>query len=760
MGRKSREKREDRDCTQHRDQPCDFIAENMAQEPLRAAWKNLLLIAIVSIAVYSNTLSMDFVSDDLTQIKENTLIRSLKNIPQFFTTEVWYGVKGYNQTPYYRPTFTFSLAIDYFFWGEKPSGYHLTNVLLHMLAASAVYFLSLKILKNKTAAFLSGILFSVHPVHSEAVTWIAARNEAITALFMSASFYAYILFKERQKNGYLPVSVLLFFGALLSKEMAITLPGLIILYEVCFDNKEWSRKIKYLVLFIVPVAFYFVLRFMFLEMAIWQSVPLAYRVYTGSGIVADYLRLLVLPLDLKVHYDMPVKRMLVDAGVLIPMFMISAIVTGIFVLRKHDKRIVFSLLWIFIALIPVSGIPTLIWPSLMAERYLYIPSIGFTMAAGLLLSMLTAKLQDSKIAIKRFLRLRYTAIIKAAIVVLIMLLAAQNYRNNYAWKDQMSLAARTVKDAPNYEAGYNDLGVEYTKIGRLEDAERNLKSALKIRPYYSEGLNNLGIVYRKQKRLDEALNVLLSSKKIDAKNLQTLNSLGLTYIDMGRYEDAIKEFNLAIGIEPRYAELHNNLGVVYIKLGRFDEALKELALALKLEPAYAEAFNNLGLVYLKMGQNEGAKREFQNAVRIRPDYAQALENLDYLSGRETRGAEEADNHYNRATEYMSKNMLNEAVNEFRIALRLKPDDPEVYNNLGAVYAKMGKLQDAEREFENALKLKTKDAGINYNLGTIRMKLGKIDEAVVNLRAAVGLAPDNPLFKKALDRVYEMQKSRS
>jgi len=716
----------------------------------------LVLIALVCLAVYSNTLFMDFVWDDLPQIKENVLITSLENIPRFFTTEVWKGVKGGdNITPYYRPVFTLSLALDYFFWKLNPFGYHLTNILLHLLVTAGVYILSVRLLKDKTAALFSGLVFSVHPVHSEAVSWISARNESLAALFMFSSFYLYILFKEKGKVRHIGISLVLFFLALLSKEMAITLPALLFLFELCFGTGTWKKKLKLPVLYGTMIVPYLVARTMVLDISSWQNEPVLWRIYTSIGIVANYLRLLILPVDLKVFYDIPVQKTLLGPDVIIPLLLLSAVFTAAVVfLRKYDKRLFFGLLWIFIAIIPVSGLPVLLLPAPMAERYLYMPSAGFAIAVGAGLSMLMTKTR--KAVGPPSSGLKKDVIIKLMATSLIFLFFILNFQRNYIWKDQFSFANNVVKDAPNYPGGHNDLGVEYVKMDKFDEAIREFQSALSLRPEDSEALNNLSIVYRKLSRYDEAIKALRDSVRINPRNAKAFNSFGLVYTDLGRFNDAIQEFNSAIKIELRYAELHNNLGVVYIKQGRFDEALKEFELALQIEPRYAEVFNNLGVTYLKMGKIDAAKREFQNALRIRPDYVEANSNLNLANQGQSGNAEKINTHYSRANELLSQGRFDEAIKEFRIALKQRPNDAEIYNNMGAAYVKMGRLGEAAKEFENALRFRTGDAAIHYNLGLIYMKQGKMNESVAHLKIAVSLSPGKELFKKTLDRAYELR----
>jgi len=717
-------------------------------------WRHIVIIAVVAATVYSNTLFMDFVSDDLYQVKENTLITSLRYLPEIFTTEVWRGVKGGdNLSPYYRPIFTLSYLVDYLFWGKRPFGYHLTNLLLHVAVSLIIYFLSIKFLSHKGVAFLSSLLFSVHPVHSEAISWIAARNEPLAALFMLSSFYFYILFREEKRFGLFYISLFLYLLALLSKEMAVTMPLLILFYEICFGSESWNKKIKWPLLFLILLIPYFIVRSAVLEVSSWQSIPLLWRVNTGIVIVVKYLKLLIFPFDLKVYYDIPIIKNPFEPQVILSMIILAIIFVSIFIMRRRNKIIFFFLLWIFITIIPVSGIPTLILPSPMAERYLYIPSIGFVIALSycmVILKNLGQKVADVRLSghVRKVM-----PVINTFIIFFIGLLFILNYQRNYVWKDQLSYATMVVKDAPNSPGGHNDLGVEYAKQGRIEDAIRELRIAINIKPDFSEALSNLSALYRRQKRYNDAIETLQASLRLKPRNVSALNNLGVVYTEMGRFDDAIMAFNSAMKIEKNFAEVHNNLGVVYLKQDKLEEALKEFGIAIQLEPNYAEAYNNLGVVHLKKGELQEAKKEFQNALKIMPGYKEALDNLASI---ERYNNEEVNTHYNLGNEFLSQGRFREAIDEFKKALKQRPADAEIHNNLGAAYIRLGQIEDAAGAFEMALRYKPDDAAIHYNLGVVYMKQGKASAAIKHLEKAVNLVPERELFKKTLDRAYKMR----
>lgn len=436
------------------------MAEGEKGTSHRAEWLSICVILVLSLMVYANTLRMDFVYDDLLQIKELPLIRDIRNIPQMFTVEMWQILGG--ESPYYRPLFFISFALDYFFWKENPFGYHLTNIILHAAISLHVYLLARRITESRAAAFTAGLLFAVHPIHAEATAWISARNELLSALFMLFSYLTFILFLEKGKKTILFISLLSFFMALLSKEMAITLPLLVFLHVWCFTEGRWEKKLVWPSLYCAAVAPYLLIRASVLDIQSWGSHPLSWKICTGVGIVVSYIRLLFFPVNLKVFYSIPIQKTFFSADVLVPLMLLLAIIISVIASWKYDSKLFFCLSWIFITLLPVSGFVTLLHPALMADRYLYIPSVGFCMAAGILFSKLVREEGRS-----RTLRRVVTYPIGASVIIILL---ALTLRRSHDWENQHSFMVNMVKDAAGTYFAHYFLGNLYKEDGRVEDA--------------------------------------------------------------------------------------------------------------------------------------------------------------------------------------------------------------------------------------------------------------------------------------------------
>lgn len=491
---------------------------------------------------------MDFVYDDLLHIKELPLIRDIRYIPRLFAGDMWQILGG--KAPYYRPLLYTSFSLDYLFWKENPFGYHLTNILLHAAVSLLVYLLTRRIAKSRVAAFAAGLLFAVHPVHAEAVTWISARCDLLAALFMLFSYFTFILFLEKGKKTTLSISLLSFFLALISKEMAITLPLLIFAHVWCLTDGRWKKKLVLPSLYCAAVLPYLLIRVMVLDIQSWGSHPLYWKICTGIGLIVSYTRLLLFPANLRVFYTNPIQKSFLSPDVLVPFLLLSAIIVIIIVSRKYDKRMFFCLLWTYVTLLPVSGFVTLLSPALMAERYLYIPSVGFCMAGGILFSKLLHA-EERGWHLSRVVNLTGTAVI--------IMLTVFTSRRNHAWENQHAFMVNMVKDAAGTEFGYYFLGTLYKDDGRADDALREFAKALALNPNLVEAHYSMGILYAGKELLSEAEKEFQLTLMLTPKNVKAYNNLGVVYAMQGKMNEAVVQFEKALHLDPDDAFARENL---------------------------------------------------------------------------------------------------------------------------------------------------------------------------------------------------------
>jgi len=525
---------------------------------------HFLIIALLIITAFANVFSMEFVWDDITQIKENRNITSISHIKEVFLQDTGTATSnGEDFTPYYRPLFTISLMIDAFIWGKNPFGYHLTNVLLHLEVTLLLYFILLAVFKNRTIAMTSATVFSIHPVHSEAVAYISARTHLLCAFFSLLSLYFYVWNRQTKKKFAFVASMFFLIFAMLSNEMAVVLPAIFLLYEISFKQRD-ERKFLYPLLFFLVASAYVVIRFLVLNSHVWVELPIEERTLTGFDVILRYLRLMILPVGLKVFYEIPLQKELFSFKVVITFLLLIFHVLMAIYFWKKSKALFFGLLWIFITLLPVSDIPAVIYPSLLAERYLYLPSVGFAVMSGCLINYLFeyAKNRFDYPKYQRFKRFSYGL----AVFISLSLISLSIIRNA-PYKNDEELWKMAVRQEPSSIYSHYRLALAYEDAGKIENAKDELEYVFQKNPQRlikdrllflykrlglseAQGLYRLGVIYLKDGIYNSATVCLLKAVKSDDKLAEAHNALGIALIEQGMYADAVAAFKKAVKLNP------------------------------------------------------------------------------------------------------------------------------------------------------------------------------------------------------------------
>ena len=508
-----------------------------------------LVVIFSSLAVYINSLSGDFIWDDIEQIADNPVIKDIRNIPSFFTSDLWRLISNPTiGSYYYRPFFLLSLAVDYNLWELNPFGYHITNLILHAISSFMVYLLGRRLFSNHIPAFIGSMLFAVHPVHIESIAWISGRTDPMAAVFFLLSFYLYILFRDGKGFIMLIFSLIAYFFSLLSKEIGITLPLLLFVYELSFKQQqdkhshppltkgEWGdfrdnriRILQIAGMYLVISVAYLYIRALVLGEAIGQSSsspPIDKRIYTSFGIILDYIWIMILPVNLKVLYDTPLKESFFDWKVIFSLFLLAAVFISTLLSYRKDKTVFFIAVWFFITILPVSNIVPL-KPTMMAERLVYIPSIGICLLGGLV------SYKICRIGSPLF---SYS---KAFIPIMFSILSLITFQRNKLWANETVYFEKAVEDAPQNAYAHHNLGDVYRKTGRMKQAISEWQKAVEIYPLHPEANNSLA-------------NVALMQ---------------------GDYPEAVRRYRVALKGRPENSESHYNLALALERLGNTDEAI-------------------------------------------------------------------------------------------------------------------------------------------------------------------------------------------
>ncbi len=556
------------------------------------------LIAFLSLLIYQNSFRAGFQFDDFKAIVENASIRDLRNLPLIFRD---------NGT---RPVLFLTFALNYHFGGTSEWGYHLVNLFLHILNGILVYFIIVGMSKayssdhlNQKAnsvALLSSLLFVVHPIQTEAVTYIISRSSVLCTTFYLLSLYLFIKARGEgqetpsifpSRKGYLLFSIFFFPLALLTKELAATLPFILFLYDFVFifRHKPESLKERFrLGLYYLP--FWMVLMlFLILRYRIFGALgntefsrSIYSNLLSGLHVMVGYLNLLFFPHNQSADPDFSASTSLGEPAVLFSTAIIAIIV--IIALRLHKKipLLSFGILWYFIALLPTSSIVSL--QDVMAEHRAYLPSVGFFLTMGVLITKFSAS-RAGELSF-RFSSLR----MMGTLILILMIFSLGTIKRNPVWGSNIKLWKDAVKKAPLKDRVHANLGLGYEQRGLLDEAITEYKKCLRINPVNVEAIFDLGNAYHKKGWLDKAIAQYRKSISLDPQHTKSHFNLGIMLYKRGLNYEAIKEFEETLRLNQRYAEAHSNLGVVYYNnLKENKKALFHFRHALRLDPNVEQA---------------------------------------------------------------------------------------------------------------------------------------------------------------------------
>lgn len=535
-------------------------------------WFAAVLI-VFGLALYGQTLHYEFVYDDDSFVVLNEAIRDLRNTPKFFTEPGTLASDQQLAHDNYRPLVTLSYALNYALGANDPFGYRLFNLLLHICNALLVFWLALRIFKREMPAFITAAIFLAHPVQVESVVFVSSRSNLLSLAFMLGSWLFCLRGEGRREKLTSYFSVLLFACALLCKEMAIVLPGVIVLWDVCFGRGLKKGLLQSLPYFLVA-GLYFGLRSAMLghvaQSAYWGG-DLYHTMLTMSRGFAEYVRLALWPHPLSVEYLFDVSRSINDPRVLRSLALLASLLaTAIWNLRRRPV-LAFGILFFFIGLSPVSNLIPI--KSVINERFMYLSMIGWGLAAADLLG-----------------RLRYRTIeISALALVSLSLLTMVRSED---WRTGMALVEATLKTAPQSARMHYGLGRQYASRGEWKKAVSEFQLCLAIDPAYDEASNDL-IRMAGEGNFDPAmLQNYRQTLQTRVQVPETLFELGTTYLKGGKIPEAIRALESAVKGRPN-PEWQSNLAAAYATNGDLSKAIQLSENILKKHPEMDKVERNL-----------------------------------------------------------------------------------------------------------------------------------------------------------------------
>ena len=573
--------------------------------------RKILILIIVGLVAYGNSLFNSFLGDDNFTILQNDFITSWGNFPRLFSKSYLTKADDLFFESYrrqdtgsgelsYRPVVTLSYMVDYFFWKLNPLGYHLVNILLHILNAILLYLFVLLLFKNNSLALISSLFFCTHPINTAAVNHISFREELLVVFFFLSAFILFIKYKNYhglKKTGLYLGSCLLFSLALFSKEIAVTFPLMIMLYDFYFEFNTNIKKIisslksRYLGYIIVTIFYLVIYFFVFAPIDKMSASYAGGNIYTHLlttiKIFARYITEFFIPLNISVipAFYSPIAASIFNYEVLFSAALL--VLFGIIGFRSYSysKLISFGIFWFFITILPVSNIIPLV--SMFAFRYMYLPEIGICLVLAIVCR---------KLANLRFLKRTTPTLDKILIISIVGFYIVITIPQNIFWRNEISFNKNQIMYYSSMPNPYKALGQCYIKQGFYHEAIMNLKRYIKYRQSDPIAYNDLGVGYNR----------------------------------LGMHDKAISEFNKAIKLRPSFTAVYNNLGVVYLDKQEPLKAIEFFNKAIELDPDYTEAYNNLAVAYSDSGQYEEGYKFFSKALEIDPNHSRTKYNLKIL----------------------------------------------------------------------------------------------------------------------------------
>jgi Flp pilus assembly protein TadD len=580
------------------------------------------LVAALAVLPFLNALTAGFALDDFPRIVENPMVQGKEPALRLVT---WV-----DRPEIYRPLTMLTFAANARL-GTTATGYHVVNVLAHAAVTVLVLALARVLLRSTIGAVAAAALFAVHPIHTEAVTNVFGRAELLAALFVLACLLALVRASAEgtppaQRVRWLVVSLAAFAAGMLSKESAITAIGLcgVVHYWVSADRRISSTLRALAPYVLVAIAYLGWRRYLVgaLGMPALPSLldnPLAHaglgsRLGTALVILGDYVRLLMWPGLLSSDYSynqIPLVTSALDprllAAAAILLLLVLALLAG---LRWAPVTVVAGLFF----LVPLAATANLlvVIGTIKAERLLYLPSVGWCLAAGWLVARLAARRRPVTLGM---------------LVVVLCLCVGRTWVRNEDWRDEATAHAAAVRTAPDSAKTHYNWARDLIGQRRLDEAIHHLRRSLAIYPDWAPSQANLAGALALTGKVAEATVHLAVAARLDPTSAAVRINLAQVLMQQGRADEAIEQLEAARRLDPRSPVVSRLLAAIHLQRGRFADAVAPLTALVAAEPYDADAHNNLGVALLRAGRAEDAIAHLEIAVRLRPNHAQAQQNL-------------------------------------------------------------------------------------------------------------------------------------
>ena len=658
--------------------------------------------------------------DDDQYLTANPLVQSpsWSNASRFLTEVLEPStVRGY-----YQPLTMISLMLDCALGGSPANlvPFHRTNLALHIGNVVLLMVLLYMLFRQPWAAALVALLYGLHPLTVEPLSWITERKTLLAMFFALWCIILYVAYVQRRDRQYLTGSCALCILALLTKPTTLPLPVLLLLLDYWPLRRPlgWGlvrEKLAFLVVGGVMAVVTYISQSRAASAALPTEFPIGSTPQLIAHNVVFHLSKIVWPADLTPHYPFPEPLAMSNPMVLVSVLAIVALLVGLVVSLRWTRAVLVGGLIFLAALAPTLGVVR-VTNLIACDKYLYLPVVGLLLSLSALLVYFWGPACGGLPA-----RLRQGGLVALVLVIAGFYVVVTRHQLAH-WRDTETLFKYMLQYDPDAPLLHNSYGVALANAGRVEEALQHYQRAAEVRPDYWIARTNTGIALLSLGRLDEAEAAFRAMADEAPDNAVAHFNLANTLVQQRRNTEAYAEFAEAVRLDPSYAEAFTNWGVALVEAGAGDEAIERLTAAVTLDPDDALAHYNLALALTAAGRPDVAVGHYHEVLRLRPRDPLAYTNL--------------------ALTFVALNRMSDAERCFRAALSLEPNNVFVNLNLGGLALQAGRPDLAETHLRIAVQHDPENVAANNNLGVLLAQLGRAEESLPYLQRTVELDPDH------------------
>ncbi|MBK5285506.1 MAG: tetratricopeptide repeat protein [Bacteroidia bacterium] len=602
-----------------------------------------LILAVVAAVLYLNTVNHNFNLDDTSAITENWVVKQgVSSIPTIFTTPYRYGY-WVSEDELYRPVPLAVFATTWQLFPKNPLPGHIINILLYALTAYFLFMLLARLMKSYSLAlpFLAVLLFVVHPLHTEVVANIKSFDEIISFLLALVTLKFTLDYLEKNDFKKMLVAMLAFFVAYLSKEGTITMLVLIPLTIYFFTDISKGKIFKAAGFLLIPTAVYLGIRsaivgsftstkhFAMIDNVLVSAHSVGERWASAFKILGKYFLMLVYPHPLSSDYSYR-QFSLNDwdnPWAIISFFLCAALLAYGIIGLKKKKFFAYTALFYLISMALYSNLFVIIG-SAFAERFMYVSSLGFTLALAWILMKISGVNTSAGEKASVLSALNNKKLWTASLII-ILPFSLRTVTRNPDWKTYLSLYTADVVSTPDCARMHFFLGneIQKEKAKKTDDKQEKIlwldssiaeyNRAVKLYPGYADAYGQMGMAY--MLRGNDSMAFAMYSKSIQLNTTMAMNysNFGMYFFNRHEFKSALDLYQRAIALNPRYADGWRNLGSTYGEMKEYEKAVEAFQNSLKYEPDNADVLYFLGITYRSLGREDLAQTYIAKSDKLK-----------------------------------------------------------------------------------------------------------------------------------------------